>query len=49
MVGPDIEGTLVADKDKPVGRMRLQSVYILLRVVWPGPLVVSVLAELVLV
>ena len=46
MVEQDIEGTLVG-KGKVVGRMWLESAYILLQVAWPGPLVVSVLVELV--
>lgn len=46
MVEQDIEGTLVG-KGRVVGRMWLETAYILLRVAWPGPLVVSALVELV--
>lgn len=48
---PGTEETLVLDKDKAlvVDRVLLELAYILPRVAWPGPLVVSVLAVLVLV
>lgn len=45
----DTEETLVVDKALVVGRLRLESAHILPLVVWPGPLIVLVVAGLVLV